>query len=176
MGVVNIRKALAVVCLGMSPGAFAGAALPTIETRIDPEAFESPLAAVQSAGNLYLEVSRRSDREVVGGILRNASGEYRYTVGWAEPEADEVRFRIVIAPGQELVAFWHTHGRAGPARELFSEQDTRLVAGQGLPLYLITPRSRIRLLQPGRIRRRGPRESATLPRGAATGVMVGRIR
>ncbi len=173
---MNIRWALTAGCLGALLCEFARAALPTVDTHIAPGQFDSPLAAVHGAGEVYLEVSRRSDREYVGGVLRDAGGAYRYTAGRAEAKADQVTFRVVLAPGYELVAFWHTHGRRGTARELFSEDDTRLVAAQGLPFYLITPSGRIRLLKPGRRHRRGARPSALLPSGAATGVIAGRIR
>ncbi|MEE8042076.1 MAG: DUF4329 domain-containing protein, partial [Pseudomonadales bacterium] len=150
--------------------------LPTVDTRLAHGEFESILYAVQSAGRQYHEPSRRTDREYVGGILKNNDGRYRYTAGHAESRDNAVSFRVSVQSGYRLVAFWHTHGRPGRARELFSAKDANLVTEQGLPFYLITPTGCIRVMEPGRARPVRPRQSVYGRRGAAAGVIVGRIR
>ena len=155
--------------------ASAGAERPTVDTQLAQGEFVSVLNAVQMAGGHYLEPSKRTDREYVGGILKSDDGSYRYTAGHAESRDDAVSFRVSVQSGYRLVAFWHTHGRPGRARELFSAKDANLVTEQGLPFYLITPTGRIRVLEPGRIRPVRARQSALARGGATAGVIVGRI-
>lgn len=173
-----LRWMLAASCMGalIWDLALATTPLPTVDTHVTAGRYDSPLEAVSAAGRRYLERSRRSDSEYVGGVLRDTSGTYRYSVGRADAGSDQVRFRVSLFAGSELVAFWHTHGRAGPERELFSREDMQLVATQDLPLYLVTPSGRIRLLRPDAVRRLRPRESVLARNAAARGVIAGRIR
>lgn len=156
--------------------ASAGAGPPTVDTQLARGEFGSVLDAVETAGGQYLEPSKRTDREYVGGILKNDDGSYRYTAGHAESRDDTVSFRVSLQSGYHLVAFWHTHGHPGRAREFFSAQDVSLVKEQGVALYLITPAGRIRVLEPGRIRPVRARRSTYGRGGAAAGMIVGRLR
>jgi hypothetical protein len=171
---VNVCRPLIAIIVGALFWQIASA-IPIVDTDMARGEFGTMRDAVRAAGEQYLEHSRHTDREYVGGVLRDRHGRYRYTVGHAAAGTDTVRFRVGVVTGHELVGFWHTHGRQGSARELFSAEDVALVKGQGLPLYLITPNGHIRKLEPGRLRRVHGRRSALAVGRAAAGVIVDRL-
>ena len=97
--------------------------------------YTSELEAVKAATDLYNPLSIRQDREYMGTIYR--SGHYfGYTVFANARGADRFSFTVPAQQRRAVVAFWHTHGRASPLHQYFSQVDTRLVKQLGKPLYL----------------------------------------
>ena len=129
----------------------------------------------------YLDDSIWRDREYVGGIFRHTDGSFGFSYGRGHSGQDQVRFRVQVHAGTEIVGFWHTHGAHGPGRALFSPVDAELVRQTGLPFYLITPAGEIRVLRPTHLRQqRAPGaifgRTARLPRGAYPGEPVAGVR
>jgi Domain of unknown function (DUF4329) len=137
-------------------------------------AFETLAAAVNALGGAHLPRSVASDREFVGGILRDASGRFWGTVGAGCPGQDTVTFAVTVPAGATLAAFWHTHGASGLFRDLFSPDDAELVRSTGYAFYLITPDGELRVLEPRDVASRGHRalHRSRLPRGALAGRTV----
>src|SRR5262245_19700226 len=88
-----------------------------VKTSLTNERFASIAAAVATTASATLESSVREDREWVGGVLREASGAYRITAGRACVGRATVTFSVPFGPRLEVVAFWHTHGADGLARD-----------------------------------------------------------
>lgn len=128
--------------------------------------FGTELAAVIAATSAVNPRSVREDREYVGAILRRGD-DYRYTTAPGQAGADRIRARLEVPAGWEVVALWHTHGAAGPARHVFSRFDGELVAATGKPLYLADPAGALRVLKPGAPRL--PSRTARALRLPATG-------
>jgi hypothetical protein len=129
--------------------------------------------------DLFLEDSRVTDREHVGAVLQSADGRFRFTHGIAPANQDRVSFRIRLAEDLALVGFWHTHGKQGQGRELFSPDDAALVRESGLPFYLIDPGGNLRVLRPIDLRQTRSRIAiaagtvrAWAPSGSAHGVLL----
>jgi hypothetical protein len=120
----------------------------------------------------YLDRSVQQDREYIAPILQTAEG-FIGVVTVGEPGHDRFRLRITTSAAERLVALWHTHGKPGYARELFSTADTQLANRLGLPSYLTTPDGETRVYLPGAptpIVRDAFRR--VLPRGVAAGKLV----
>jgi hypothetical protein len=131
--------------------------------------------AVLTMSRCFLRSSIQEDREYIGAVLRTDRG-YGFFVQRGKRGRDHAQLRLRRLRGQQLVAFWHTHGAPGWARHLFSPTDTGLVARTHLPLYLTDPAGAIRVYRPGDDRdgvTRVSRSALRLPRGAATGSRVG---
>lgn len=134
--------------------------------------FSDELAAVMMLGACYNARSADEDREYLAAIL-TASDGYRFVVQPATAGAHQVRLRFHRLPGEVLVALWHTHGRPGVHRQLFSPRDTQLAASLDVPFYLSDPWGALRIFRPGdrartRLRERGSRS----PRGSSPGSIV----
>jgi len=116
------------------------------------QVYATELGAVIAAVNRYNPVSIAEDREFIGAILVGDAG-YIFTVSAGKRGQDRVSARIEVPEGFEVSAFWHTHGRAGPLRDRFSNLDSQLVLTWNKPFYLATPGGRLRVLQPDAARR-----------------------
>lgn len=98
-------------------------------------AYDSELAAVRAATDLYNPISLREDREFMGAIVRQGS-HYSYTVLPGKLGGDSVSLTFSGEDWQNVVALWHTHGDASPLRQFFSHFDTKLVQQTGKRFYL----------------------------------------
>lgn len=120
----------------------------------------------------YVDRSVQQDREYIAPILQTVDG-FVGVVTIGERGHNRFRLRITIAAGGRLVALWHTHGKPGYARELFSPADTQFSNRLGLPSYLTTPAGETRVFLPGAptptVRDASRR---VLPRGVAAGKLV----
>jgi hypothetical protein len=136
--------------------------------------FATLSGVVEALGRAHLERSLASDREFVGGILRDSRGRFWGTVGAGCSGQDTVTFAVAIPSGAMLAAFWHTHGANGLFRDLFSPDDAELVRSTGMAFYLVTPDGDLRVLEPRDLRSRPirPGNRKSLPRGALAGRMV----
>ena len=136
---------LALVCFG-----FFGSlnTLALVNTKILKDTYLSPEQALSAMAEKFLVTSRRRDAEYVGGLLRLSTGEIQVTSGFGGRGEDSVGFSVPKARGVQIIAFWHTHGDFGYARERFSATDAEMVRSTGKPLYLITPSGEIRVLRP----------------------------
>lgn len=112
------------------------------------ETYASELETVASAVERFNPHSIASDREYMGVVVRQL-GAYRYLVARGKPGEDTVTVHLPIPKGAEVVAYWHTHGSAGPHRHLFSAADTRLVKLSGKPFYMADASGDIRIYRPG---------------------------
>ncbi len=112
---------------------------------VESQAFSRIEAAVDVLSIRYHQRSIRENREYAAVILEE-NGVYRVMVQAGRPGKDEVRMKIRLKKSQALVAIWHTHGVSGPGRELFSPTDSNTARTTGLPLYLTTPRGKIKVL------------------------------
>src|SRR4030095_16760085 len=91
-----------------------------VQTSVDRQrAYASVVAAVDAMRREHLERSIRSDREFVGAIVENGTGEYWTSVGSGCSGQDTVTFAVQIPAAARLAAFWHTHGAAAASRDLF---------------------------------------------------------
>jgi len=139
--------------------------------------FESELAAVLDAVNLYNPVSIRNDVEYMGAVYRQSLGSevrYGYTAGTGEPGKDTVTVSFRLPPDSELLAFWHTHGANHWSRNYFSDVDTQLANDWGVPFYLATPQGELRVFRPGD-RVMGRLEARRLGLGEQSGYASGRV-
>ena len=143
--------------------------------------WDSHLSAAIDLAERFLTASMLEDREHVGAILRDKAGHFWATHGIGGISQDTVTFSIPKTQSSEIVAFWHTHGRSGFARNLFSPDDVNIVRSHGVPLYLLAPNGDVKilrrdLLHPGSrsgIRRRS---ALGIPGRARNGVVVARHR
>ncbi len=87
--------------------------------------------------------SVRTDTEFVGTVTRDDDG---YGITLFRGCAGEDGFRLRLGSVHQLVAIWHTHGRPGWLRERFSFEDVRLVRRLGVPMILLLPDGRARVL------------------------------
>jgi Domain of unknown function (DUF4329) len=136
--------------------------------------FPTVVATVGAMARAHLDTSLRSDREFVGAVLQDQGGRFRATVGAGCPGQDTVTFSVAVPVGSRLAAFWHTHGAAGPLRELFSPDDAQLVLSTGYDFYLVTPDGELRVLRRNDVGKRtvrGPLRDlrSGIPRGASAG-------
>ena len=119
-----------------------------VKTSLTNDRFASIAAAVATTASATLAASVREDREWVGGVLRDATGAYRISAGRACAGQATFTFSVPFGARLEVVAFWHTHGADGLARDWFSRDDASLVARTGKDFYLVTPRGELKVLTP----------------------------
>jgi hypothetical protein len=143
------------VLLAVSCSAFAAPnTCGQVQTFVDRQrAYTSVIAAVDAMRREHLDHSTRSDREFVGAVVEDSAGGYWTSVGKGCSGQNTVTFAVQVPAKMRLAAFWHTHGSAGPSRELFSPDDVELVRSTGRDFYLITPRGEIRVLRPNDVPR-----------------------
>ena len=122
-----------------------------VRTRMADESFPSEIAAVREMSERFLETSVVQDVEFFGAVLQDSHGDYRATYGQGCRGVDQIHFSVLLAKGSKIRAFWHTHGRRGLARNLFSAADAASVRSHHLPFYLIDPEGLIRVLDPDSI-------------------------
>lgn len=141
---------LAVSCSSFAAPNTCGA----VKTLVDRQrAYSSVIAAVDAMRREHLDHSIRSDREFVGAVVEDGAGGYWASVGKGCSGQNTVTFVVQVPAKMQVAAFWHTHGSAGPSRELFSPDDVDLVRNSGRDFYLITPRGEIRVLRPNDVAR-----------------------
>ncbi len=124
------------------------ACLEPVKTRMAVESFPDEVTAVREMSRRFLRTSVHQDVEFFGAVLQENHGEYRATFGKGCPGVDRINFSIGLKAGEKLSAFWHTHGRNGLDRNLFSAQDATTVLNYQIPFYLIDPAGLIRVLDP----------------------------
>lgn len=107
--------------------------------------------AVVAATDTHNPDSVARDVEYMGAILKHQgpSADFGYTVTAGRAGRDEIRARILVPAGYEIVAFWHTHGGREQSRKYFSGVDIRLVDRWQLPLYLADYTGQLKVLEPG---------------------------
>lgn len=121
-------------------------------TQVRASAFESELSAMRMLAATVLPDSIAEDVEFAGALYRLDDGEIRVSVGRGCPGADTITFAAPLLDGVAPIAYWHTHGRDGYARDRFSPNDARLVLNTRCPFYLITPRGQIHVLDVASVR------------------------
>ncbi|NKB36547.1 MAG: DUF4329 domain-containing protein [Gammaproteobacteria bacterium] len=111
-------------------------------------AFDSEQQAVAAATDIYNPLSIKEDREFMGVILRR-NDKYFFTVTAGTKGNDTVTIRIPRSSWDNVVAFWHTHGRAEYKNQYFSEIDTSLANSTGKPFYLADYTGALKVFRPG---------------------------
>jgi Domain of unknown function (DUF4329) len=149
MGVVASAVLLGVFAAGTAPGA---QDCGVVHTRPTPASFVSIEAAVRANATARLDDSVTFDREWVGGVLRGPDGRYSVTEGVGCRGHNTVKFTVPTTKGSELVAFWHTHGSPGIARDRFSPDDARVVLTTRREFFLMTPDGALKVLRPAHVR------------------------
>ncbi|MFK8020993.1 MAG: DUF4329 domain-containing protein [Pseudomonadales bacterium] len=139
------------------------------------EVFDSEIGSVSAAMSRFNPHSIESNREYIGAIVE-IQGKFRYLVARGLPNQDKVSVHLPVPKNAEIVAFWHTHGAAGPHRHLFSAVDTRLVRSSGKPFYMADAKGDVRVYKPdgamlsvGEKRRMGIKSTARIARGEYIG-------
>ncbi|MCZ6657253.1 MAG: DUF4329 domain-containing protein [Gammaproteobacteria bacterium] len=117
--------------------------------------FQTEIEALNYVEARYGADSRRTDTEYVGALY-DAGERFRINVGRGCGGEDAFSARIPVIEGVPIMAFWHTHGEAGPSRTLFSPEDVAIVRSTARPFYLITPSGRLRVLTPSMIDQHEP--------------------
>lgn len=158
-------------CAGVAAGA---TTIVTAPAAGDPNTGYASIVHAVYAARRFLAASAATDREYVGAVLCDGAGRCFLTVGIGPPSGDRVTFAIRHGGGRRVVALWHTHGAAGPARELFSPADRELARAVGLPFYLLTPTGEVRVLRPdapgeGQLSVQVDGETLRAPAGSARG-------
>ena len=141
-----MRVLIAIVLFSI--GTFAEACFKPVQTEMALESFPDEVAAVREMSRRFLASSLHEDVEYFGAVLKENQGQYRATFGQGCRGIDQINFSVGLKAGEELSAFWHTHGREGLARELFSADDASTVLSHQIPFYLIDPEGLIRVLDP----------------------------
>jgi len=113
-----------------------------------PQWFGTELDAVVAASQQYNPQSIREDREFMGAILRRDNC-YTFTVGAGKPGHDRISVVIKIPAGDEVVAFWHTHGERRDSNRYFSNVDTKLVETTQKRFYLADHTGLLKVMAPG---------------------------
>ena len=113
-----------------------------------PPVFNTETKAVAAATDIYNPLSLEQDREFMGAILR-IKDKYIYTVTAGIVGKDTVTIRIPRSSWSQVVAFWHTHGRAEHKNKYFSEVDTNLANKTGKPFYLADYTGALKVFRPG---------------------------
>ncbi|MDA1370736.1 MAG: DUF4329 domain-containing protein [Proteobacteria bacterium] len=114
----------------------------------DGPAYVTELSAVKAAADLYNPLSIAQDREYMGAIFRHL-GYFYFNYSTGEVGDDAVSIRVPKHLWNEVVAFWHTHGKADFYHRYFSEVDTALVENLGLPFYLADYTGKLKVFRPG---------------------------
>ena len=110
--------------------------------------YDSELAAVRAAADIYNPLSIREDREYMGTIFKQGD-KFLYTVNAGKKRADSISIRVSLGDWDELVAFWHTHGARHRGHQYFSDIDTAMVNRTGKPLYLADYNGFLKIFKPG---------------------------
>lgn len=110
--------------------------------------FDDEVAAVLAAANTYNPLSLSEDREYMGAVIR-IGDRFGFTVTAGARGADSVKLRIPEQHIPNIVALWHTHGKAASSNRYFSATDTSLVNRLGKPFYLADYTGYLKVFQPG---------------------------
>ncbi len=136
--------------------------------------YQSELAAVKAAADIYNPLSIREDREYMGTIY-NVGCQFAYTVTAGVRGANSIEIKIPRVDWDNVVAFWHTHGGSSPEHRYFSDVDTQTVEKYGKPFYLADYTGFLKVFRPcGRTMSSFAARGLGLPfvRGFATGEFV----
>lgn len=120
-----------------------------VPEQLPTEGFSTVVAAVTHAVDSYNPKSVKSNREHVGGILACSGGRYVYTHGRGRRNQAPVQFSIPQTTDCKLAALWHTHGKKGPHKSMFSPSDTASANLIGRPIYMADHTGTIRVYEPG---------------------------
>lgn len=118
-----------------------------IDSNLSHTYFNSINEAVVAATNRYNPISLREDREFMGTIYTRGD-EYGYTVSSGRPGTGASNIHIKQSALRDVVAFWHTHGKAAAQFKYFSSHDAALVSDMARPLYLADYTGRLKVLEP----------------------------
>jgi hypothetical protein len=130
------------------------AACERVKTALTSQTFTTSVDALRAMAKSVLEESLTYDVEFAGALYSTPPHGVRVSVGRGCPGADSIEFAVPRLDGQAPIAYWHTHGRHGFARDRFSPDDAALVLREQRPFFLITPRGEIRVLEPDTAKRR----------------------
>jgi hypothetical protein len=130
------------------------AACERVNTALTARTFPTAVDALRAMAERVLDESVTYDVEFAGALYSTPPHGVRVSVGRGCPGADSIEFAVPRIDGQSPIAYWHTHGRDGYARDRFSPDDAALVLREQRPFYLITPRGKIRVLEPDMAKRR----------------------
>ena len=142
------RVQMLLATLLLSSSLVAEACRDSVRTQMAEESFPNEIAAVREMSKRFLETSVHNDVEFFGAVVQEQPGNYRATFGQGCRGVDQINFSVSLRAGTKLSAFWHTHGRRGLARNLFSGEDAATVLDYQLPFYLIDAGGLIRVLDP----------------------------
>ena len=121
----------------------------TIPVSIPDAGFTSVDAAVLHAVLNYNEDSIATNREHVGGVLKCRDGRFIYTQGHGRHNQAPVQFAITQTKTCRVVALWHTHGKFGHHKSMFSPSDTQSANQMDKPIYMADHTGTIRVYEPG---------------------------
>lgn len=110
--------------------------------------FDSELAAVKAAADIYNSLSIQEDRKYMGTIYQ-VGGQFAYTVTPGVRHVDAMKLSIPRVDCDNVVAFWHTRGDASPQHRYFSNIDTQTVEKFGRPFYLADYTGFLKAFRPG---------------------------
>jgi hypothetical protein len=128
--------------------------------------FDSEISAIEHASRVYNDISKKLDVEYMGAVLKSPSGKYIYTVSSGEPGDHQVKLKIRIPKGYEIMSFWHTHGAERYTSKYFSDVDTALSNKTHKPIYMIDHSDTLRVYTPG---------APTIPKLAARKLRIGSL-
>lgn len=111
------------------------------------KSYPSVIDAVEAASNLYNPISIETDREFMGAILER-DNRYFYTAVAGSVGTGNVRLSLPPPYYGEVIALWHTHGKAAKAHQFFSAIDVNLVKRLELPFYLADHTGELKVLYP----------------------------
>ncbi len=123
-------------------------ALAATDTACKISLYDSEVATVIAASEMYNPLSIAEDREYMGAILQCGQGYY-YTAAPGVAGQDQITVRVSVPAGSHIVAFWHTHGAAALDRQYFSEVDTALALSWNKPFYLADYTGALKVFAPG---------------------------
>ena len=110
--------------------------------------FTDVVAAVTAAANRYNPISIREDREFMGTVYRDGN-RYGYTVSSGRIGSGSSDVYLRLSEFDDIVAFWHTHGRPHPIHAYFSRQDTEVANKFDVPMYLADHNGTLKVYRPG---------------------------
>ena len=150
-----MRKTFVTVWLTLAAAASpCAAACERVKTALTSQTFATAVDALRAMAESVLDESVTYDIEFAGALYSTPPHGVRVSVGRGCPGADSIEFAVPRVDGHSPIAYWHTHGRDGFARDRFSPDDAALVLREQRPFYLITPRGQIRVLEPHTAKRR----------------------
>ena len=111
--------------------------------------FTSAHEAAFYASAKYNPQSIDEDVEYIGGIIENESASFYFTVNKGKKHRAIVISKLVIPTTHKLSAVWHTHGARRNRSKFFSDYDTSIANGFGVPIYMVNSDNVLKIFKPG---------------------------